>query len=440
MDQDSQQFDDIAAKLKSELSLQTDEEFYRNALKESNDIYEHLQKEYQKGLDEIELTEHDLNLLDIIKEHLSPSFWILNNLSDILYVDSSLASLQKNSNRFVDDFVKALCGDWWDCNENDCMPLYESNETGNEYDDNEGENDKDIESVIRTIETLQKGISEADKEAVLEELFLNQSHQNKIKIIRHILSSNKTEYTPFWNYILSNVWWDDELKPDLEKWWSSKEAASVVIERFPYDYVLEHQVELGQYDYCSVCNRLSKEKGFIIDKSRLNSFEYIIILANNHIHIDDEEADLLLFDGIMTWMHQIHNMINKDEAVNWKYYDRFAPHFNVQQDYQSLLLHWFNYKPSLYELPNTVRFAKDLCFTGNTNTVAKLIVWNQFLRSNLQSYSEENEEGTIKLERVAEELDDNIDRNWRRFIELAIETCPVEKATIENWFMPDKDD
>ena len=86
MEKDLQQFDDIAAKLKSELSLQTDEEFYRSALKESNDIYEHLQKEYQKGLDEIELTEHDLDLLDYIKGQLPYSFWVLNGLSENLYI------------------------------------------------------------------------------------------------------------------------------------------------------------------------------------------------------------------------------------------------------------------------------------------------------------------------------------------------------------------
>ena len=91
-------------------------------------------------------------------------------------------------------------------------------------------------------------------------------------------------------------------------------------------------------------------------------------------------------------------------------------------------------------MPWTGRLALNLCFLGNTNTVAKLIVWNQFLRSNLQSYLEENEVGTIKLERVAEELDYNIDRNWRRFIELAIQSCPVENATTEGWFMSDKDD
>lgn len=417
----------IAGRLKSELSLLTDEEYYRGVLKESYDIYTYLQMEYHKGLDEIELTEHDLYLLDSIKDCLPHSFWVLNDLSEDLFVYSSLASLQKHSHKYVDDFVKALCKGGWDGKVKERFSFFESNEPSNRYHDNEGENDYDIESVIRTIETLQKGLSLAKMEEVLEELFLKQSHQNKTKIIRHLLSSNKTEYTPLWNRIMSDTWWDDELKPDLEKWWSSKEAACVVIERFPYDYVLEHQTELGQYDYFSLCNRLAREKGFIIDRSRLNCFEFFQILANNHIHIDDREADKLLFDGIKTWLLELHQKIRNNKSVNWGYYDRNAPRFIDQQDFQSLLMHRFNYKPSLYELPNTVRFAMNLCFIGNTHTVAKLIVWNQFLRSNMQSFSEENEGVTTKLEQVAEGIDDNRDRNWRRFIELAIETFPVER-------------
>ena len=438
MEKDSQQFEDIAAKLKSELSLQTDEEFYRSALKESHDIYEHLQKEYQKGLDEIELTEHDLDLLDFIKERLPDSFWTLNDLSEGLYVNTSLVSLQKHTYPFVDDFVKALCKSGWEGKEKDRFPVFENEEPSIECIDKEGENY--IESVIRTIEVLQKGISLVDKEEVLEELFLNQSHQNQIKIIRYVLSNDKTEYTPMWNRILSEVWWDDELKPDLEKWWRIKEAADVVVKRFPYDYVLEHRFELGQQAYSSVCDLLAREKGFYLDKSRLKRFEYLQILANNHIHIDDEEADSLLFDHIMIWLCEMHKKVNEEESVDWSKYSRVTPHYINYLDFQSIFLHWFSYKPSLYEVPWVGRYAMNLCFTGNTNTVAKLIVWNQFLRSNMNSYFEENEEGSIRLEQLAEGFDVNIDRNWRRFIELAIGSCPVEKATTEGWFMPDKDD
>lgn len=105
----TKQFDAVVGHLKQELSLQTDEEFYRSALKESNDIYEHLQKEYKKGLDEIEFTENDLDLLDFIKGQLPYSFWVLNDLSENLYINTSLVPLQKYSYWLVDDFVTGLC-------------------------------------------------------------------------------------------------------------------------------------------------------------------------------------------------------------------------------------------------------------------------------------------------------------------------------------------
>jgi hypothetical protein len=340
----------------------------------------------------------------------------------------------------VDDFVTGLCKVG---NEDIVIkdnPFLEFDEPIVENDKKEKENDYDIESLIKTIDVLQSGVFMDEKEQVLIELFEEQTRQNKIKIIRHVLSNKKTEYTRTWNFILSDIWWDDELKPDLEKWWSSKECACVVVKRFPYEYVKEHWFELGLSDYCSVCNLLAREKGFSIDKSRLRRFEYMQILADNHIHIDADEADSMLFDHIMIWLHKIRKEISEGKTVDWREYGLITPGFINHQDYQSLLSHWLNYKPSLYELPWMGRLALNLCFLGNTNTVAKLIVWNQFLRSNLQSYLEENEEGTIRLERVVEELDYNIDRNWRRFIELAIESCPVEKATTEGWFMSDKDD
>jgi hypothetical protein len=277
---------------------------------------------------------------------------------------------------------------------------------------------------INSIDIVESGARYLDKEGRMRTFGAHDSHYS-------------------FTFIHGPRYVDDEFQPIY------KEAAHVVVKRFPYDYVLEHRFELGQQAYSSVCDLLAREKGFNIDKSRLKRFEYLQILANNHIHIDDEEADSLLFDHIMIWLCEMQRKVNEEESVDWsKYsrvtpwskYRRVTPRYTDYLDRQSKLLYWFSYKPSLYEVPWVGRYAMNLCFTGNTNTVAKLIVWNQFLRSNLQSYSEENEEGTIKLERVVEELDDNIDRNWRRFIELAIGSCPVEKATTEGWFMSDEDD
>ena len=69
---------------------------------------------------------------------------------------------------------------------------------------------------------------------------------------------------------------------------------------------------------------------------------------------------------------------------------------------------------------------------GNTNTLAKLITWDHFLRSNINNMIEENGQEMVKVEQVPDVFVDNMDRMWRRFFELAIETCPIEKDQIKD--------
>ena len=38
----------------------------------------------------------------------------------------------------------------------------------------------------------------------------------------------------------------------------------------------------------------------------------------------------------------------------------------------------------------------------------------------------------VKVEQVPDAFVDNMDRMWRRFFELAIETCPIEKDQIKD--------
>ena len=103
-----EQFNSIAAKIKAELSLVSDEEYYHGLINESLDIYNHLQKEYQKGLDEIDLTENDLRMLDFIKERLPHSFWVLNDLSEFRFSDDSLVSIKDFNYWYIDDFIQGL--------------------------------------------------------------------------------------------------------------------------------------------------------------------------------------------------------------------------------------------------------------------------------------------------------------------------------------------
>ena len=439
MPNNKEQFDEIAAQLKSELSLQTDEEFYRSALKESHDIYEHLQKEYQKGLDEIELTEHDLDLLDYIKGQLPHSFWALNDLSEDLYVNSSLASLQKYSHRFVDDFVKALCKGGW---EGDVTTIKRH---GLDEDDGDYVSFKDmsLEGVLVLFESLSKGWFWSDEtKLMIIKIFECQPHKNKISIVKTLLSPDynsaydNSDWPLFCLVYFLKFWWDDALVPDIDRYWNDsyelrKECANVIALRFPLDYVLKHQKELERYNYYSVCCRLAKDKGFTIDKSRLHRYEYFSIFARNNIHIDDSEADRLLFDHIMKWVQPMHQHLKEKTTIDW---GEFLMADSYQFKLKEILPYWFHYKPSLYELPDGKYPTLFVCSMGNTNTLAKLITWNQFLRSNIKSFNEEYAHEMLMVKQIPDALVEHVDKMWRRFVELAIETCPIEKASWEDEF------
>ena len=375
MEQDSQQFDDIATKLKSELSLQTDEEFYRSALKESHDIYEHLQKEYQKGLDEIELTENDLGLLDYVKERLPHSFWWLNDLSEFKFSGDSLVSIKEYNYWYIDDFIQALCKGGWDgeimCEGGRNGKTREDEFQRYKFDEewSDSLNEEKLEDVLMLVDSLLKGKHCWEKEALMRKIIDDQPHQNKIMIMKFILSNTDDEYMSIWHSIcfdiLKDSWWDDTLIPIVEGYIGDAREdyrASVIALRFPYDYVLEHREQLETWDYESVCCRLAREKGFVIDKSKMERLRYFRILAINHIHVEDSEADRLLFEHIGLWLLSGWRHLSKKDTIDWS---RFIGLDSDQVKYKDVLPLWFRYKPSLYEIPLVKTYAFYLCSMGH---------------------------------------------------------------------------
>ena len=186
---DEKQFEDIAGRLRDELSLVSDQEYYRRVLNEARDIYDYLQKEYLKGLDEIELTENDLYFLDYVKERLPHSFWVLNDLSEFRFSDDSLVSIKEYNYWYIDDFIQGLCKGGWD---GEIMEdLYKRYEFNEEWSDNP--NTEKLEDVLMLVGSLLKGRHSWGKESLLRELIFNQPRQIKTMIIKSILSNNYDE-------------------------------------------------------------------------------------------------------------------------------------------------------------------------------------------------------------------------------------------------------
>lgn len=432
---DEKQFEDIAGRLKDELSLVSDEEYYPKVLNEAHEIYDYLQKEYQKDLAEIELTENDLSLLDFIKDRLPHSFWVLNELDEETYVYNPMACWWKSFDDIIDEFVYCLYEGGWD------GEIKEDKSRRYEFDEDWSSDlkDEELEDVLMLVGSLLKGRHCLEKEALMRKIIDDQPHQNKIVIMKYILSNTDDVYMLSWHSmcfdILKDSWWDDALIPVVEDYRGDareSDRASVIALRFPYDYVLEHRERLEVWDYESVCCRLAKEKEFVIDKSRLSRSQYFSILAKNHIHVEDSEADRLLFEHIKLWLLAGRNYLFNKDWIDW---GRYVGLDNYRFNYKHWLVFWFEYKPSLYELPLVKNYALDLCSMGNTNTLAKLITWDHFLRSNIKSMIEEIEIEVLKVESVTEVFIENIDRMSRRFLELAIETCPFETDQIESEFL-----
>ena len=246
-----------------------------------------------------------------------------------------------------------------------------------------------------------------------------------------------------WFYTLQKGWWDDAIMPDVEKAWlayGEPECAKVIINRFPLEYVLIHQEELGKADYQFLCIRLAKEEGFIIDKSRLTQKQYYQILANQHMHLDDDEAESLLFGHVKhlldrnykPWIYAVDNYYCCSQIA----FD-CADFYNNPDKYLKLLL---NYKPSLFFLSDLKGRIQLLIQAGNTNTVVKFIAWNKYLQQNIPSFLSDESNQTIALQQFDDRFREYRNRSWERLMDLAIETFPVEIKAEAKGFLDDDAD
>jgi hypothetical protein len=208
---DEKQFEDIAGRLRDELSLVSDQEYYRRVLNEARDIYDYLQKEYLKGLDEIELTENDLYFLDYVKERLPHSFWVLNDLSEFRFSDDSLVSIKEYNYWYIDDFIQALCKGGWDgeimCEGGRDGKIRVDESPRNKFVEewSDSLNEEKLEDVLMLVGSLIKGRYCCEKEALMRKIIDDQPHQNKIVIMKFILSNTDGDYMYWWHNMCFNI-------------------------------------------------------------------------------------------------------------------------------------------------------------------------------------------------------------------------------------------
>ena len=443
MPNDTEQFDDIARALSDELSLLSDDDQKIKELEKAEAL--------NKRLDEIELNAQDFIIMD--------ELCILRYLPDAL-VHQEFGTDSLNAQRFYSlyeenptcaiSILNKLLKSEPEFVEKNFIERTTSILFGRSIPVNPDEKtiivtpEEEQYPIKQLMDKLQSGNNQerSDASVFLEMRFWGQSLPCQIQIIKVVLSA-KSSYRRCWLDMLQNNWWNDAIMPDVEKAWLSygePECARVIIHRFPLEYVLTHQEELGKADYQFLCMRLAKEEGFNIDKSRLSQIQYYQVLANTHIRLNDDEAESLLFG-------RVKRLLNRNYKP-WIYavdnYNRYsrtafdcADFYNNPDKYIKLLL---NYKPTLYFLSDLKGRIQLLIQTGNTNTVVKFIAWNKYLQQNIPSFLSEESDKKIALQQFGDRFREYRNRSWERLIDLARETFPVEIKVEAKGFLDDSED
>ena len=443
MPNDTEQFDNIARALSDELSLLSDDDQRIKELEKAEAL--------NKRLDEIELNEQDFIIMDelCILRYLPDALVHQEFGTDSLNAPRFYSLYEENPTRAISILNKLLKSEP-EFVEKNYIERTTSILFGRSIPVNPDEKtiivtpEEEQYPIKQLMDKLQSGNNQerSDASVFLEMRFWGQSLPCQIQIIKVVLSA-KSSYRRCWLDILQNNWWDDAILPDVEKAWLSygePECARVIMHRFPLDYVLMHQEELGKADYQFLCMRLAKEEGFNIDKSRLSQIQYYQVLANTHMRLNDDEAESLLFGRVK----RLLNRNNKPwiyAVDNYYRYSRTAfdcaDFYNNPDKYLKLLL---NYKPTLYFLSDLKGRIQLLIQTGNTNTVVKFIAWNKYLQQNIPSFLSEESDQKIALQQLGYRFREYRSRSWERLIDLARETFPVEIKVEAKGFLDDDED
>lgn len=424
-DNSTEKFADLAERLKNELLLIDSDELNRMKKHKAQ-----MQENFKKGIDEITLDEEDYLIIDEIVDNLPESFFKEFGVDKDTLMNADWVDLEKKHPEAFKKFLKKLTeheiatvvGDIKPSS-NEPKPLREN---------------KPIETLLKI---FYQGNEEEREDACiqLEQRFFAQTHDCQIFIMKALLTADS--YTRRICYLkLLPEWWDDAIIPDIERNWQTYREPNclrVIAHRFPLDYVLSHEFEIGETDYLSLCLRLASDNDFIIDKYRLSRKEYCRIIASNHLHLDQTEAEDLLFGQVL------HSLTDGYQPPN--YYSEFwekkvyYPIGEFYDNYEYFLSLLLNHKPSLTFLPGMQYLIWTLSNTGNTSTIMKFLLWNKRLQLNIPGFlSEEyNQADTIQL--LKSNFKTYLDWSWEQLLKLAEETFPIDKNIITNEFR-DADD
>ena len=243
----------------------------------------------------------------------------------------------------------------------------------------------------------------------LQQRFQYQSYTDQMKIMRLFLNGARTDRE--WCYRTMLKWWNESLTADLEKAWldhKDRKCVFVASIHLPEAFIKEHQEDMGKLDYKNVCRRLGHDPSFVIDKSRLSPTDYFFVMAHCHRHIDDEEADRLLFGQIKRVLAQ------GSMPMEFRtYYRRPIDDWMEEKS---------RYVPSLIFNKTIGYMIWALGQTGNASTIIKFHRWNKMLQHNMPKYLAEAMDSKAKMALMQADFREYQRWNWSVFAEHAYET------------------
>jgi hypothetical protein len=288
------------------------------------------------------------------------------------------------------------------------------------------------------IEALLTAFQNNNEESVSKELeyrFYGQSHEVQMRIIKAFLNGNEDNRRSCYWWLLGD-WWDDAIIPDIEKTWETYGeplCLRVITHRFPLSFVFAHQEEIAKENYVWLCLRLASEKDFVIDKSKLTRKQYGRILASNHIHLSDDEADDLLFGYIKRHFWR--------EYKPPRYWDddiRFSS--GAYYDFEKCLSWFLNYKPSFIVLPDMKYLIWVLKQTGNITTLKKFLLWNKNIQQHITPMLSEDECQPMTIQTLKDRIKAYLDESWEQLKDLAILTFPIVESNNTDEFNVDPEE
>lgn len=245
----------------------------------------------------------------------------------------------------------------------------------------------------------------------LRNRFDYQSFADQVKILRAFLQGTRSDRE--WCYRKLLQWWDDEITPDLEQAWldyQDEKCVKTAARRLPEEFIKKHQKAMGKLDYKSVCRRLAHDEGFKIDKSRLTPTDYCYVIAHNHRHISDQEADRVLF-GQVKYM-----LDNRSYLMPFEFKTHFGREVGERMEDR------LRYRPSLLFFRSVGYVVWALGQTGNAATIIKFHRWNKMLQDNMPQYLAKEKSREDMLAFMNEDFRAYQQWNWRVFTEHAFNT------------------